>query len=568
MDNKDYEKFENESLEKKDSEEQYLQYDTSSYEIIDDDNSDFYNQNLNNQIRDIRRQNKGNQNTISKLNQRKANTMNKGVEASKSTPSISNEEEPEEETNKKSDLISQTRKAEGQNVKKTVANAGKAVGKAIAKVGSKIAVALITNPAFWVVVGVFLLVMLVPILWAAFDSDSGSSGGSGTITYVEGYEACESITVEGSGTYPLEDYVAGVIEHEAYKDENIEALKAQAVAARTYAIYKTNNCTTSIENSQFSQTFSETPSDIAKSAATATSGQVLTYNDQVFLSEYDSFCYEDGRCPDSTKNEDGTYTVTYTRQPNNETHKITLSQEKQYGRIVIAAGHAHGMSQLVSYQMASEGKKYDEILKFFYSDGVKISAISETAASNYSATGIPTTIEELKNRYYFTYDMDAYASSEGPDSHLFGQCVWYAKHRAMDIVSSSDLSDEEKQKRINSINSTPGNGQDWYANMDSSIFNKTTDIDKIKPGSVISWEYSTYGHVGIIEDVKTDADGNKIFVLTDGGRLKNSAGNWYTVTRNELWSVVKFWYTPNASRNIIEARWSGYKFIGAVSLID
>lgn len=565
MDNKDLEQLEEEIDDLVDNDIEEL----PSEEVIEDSN-DFYNQNLNNQIRNIRRQNKGNQNTINRLKQRNANTMTKGVEAPKSTPSSSNEEEAEDSKQSSHSNIGQKigdrAKETVQQAKEKVKQEAKNVAK---KTVSKVISIIVKNPYVLVIIGVFLLIMIIPVLWGAYDSDSngGDGGSSGNIIYVEGYESCESITVSGSGTYDLETYVAGVISHEAYQDEGIEALKAQAVAARTFAINSTNNCTTSIGNSQASQTFSETPTDISIEAANATAGQVLTYDGSVFSAMYDSFCYADGDCPDAVKNSDDSYTVTYTKMPNGETHQITLSQEKQYSRIVKGGGHAHGMSQLVSYQMASEGKKYDEILKFFYSDGVEISTISETSSTDYDATGIPKDINDLKNRYYFNFDKDTYLEYERGNNHLFGQCVWYAYHRAMDIVNSSDLSIQEKEKRINSLMTHSGNGGSYVSNMDASVFKKTTNIDNIKAPSVISWQNNEYGHVAIIEEIKNDSNGNKVFVVSEGWRTRDCSNrSWCTHNSIEqLWSVTNF---NTYSSNSINTYNGSYYFVNAASLLE
>ena len=185
------------------------------------------------------------------------------------------------------------------------------------------------------------------------------------------------ITVTGVGTMDLEEYVAGVVAHEAYQDGGLEALKAQAIAARTYALNYTAGCTKPIENSTNAQTFHDIEyvkkqAPLSLKAANETAGMVLTYNGKYFSAQYDSFCYADSDCPDATRNADGTYSVTYKKLPKGETHKVTLSDSSQYSRITTGQGHANGMSQLVSYQMAKQGKKYDEILKFFYSDGVQI----------------------------------------------------------------------------------------------------------------------------------------------------------------------------------------------------
>lgn len=514
--------------------------------------------------------------TKNKLNSRKEKTIRDYNSKNSSTVNQS--------TSKASSSLKKKSKEASSKAKKTAAKekAKKATKEATKKVKQKAKQALASllkklaaNPYFWIAIGILLLVLifviLIVVLWAAIDGDESEEGNTttGDIAYVAGYEECTSITVDGLGTYNLEDYVAGVIQHESYQDDgNEEALKAQAVAARTYAINYTNNCTSSISNSQGAQTFSTTPSEKAKAAANATAGQVLTHNGSVFSSQYDSFCYADKDCPDATKNSDGTYSVTYTKVPNGETHVVKLTDSVQYGRIVPGGGHARGMSQLVSYEMSKNGSSYKDILNFFYSDGVKISSITETAGATDAsvATDIPTGVDDLKTRYWFTFDIDEYAAIEGSNSHLFGQCVWYAKHRAMDIINSSNLSQSEKDKRINSIKSVLGNGQDVVPNLDGSIFKKTNNIDSIQAPAIISWKHSTYGHVGIIEQISIDNSGNKTYYITDGGRKRDSSGNWYTVSKDNLWTVVNFWSTPNADKATVQSRWSGYTFNGAASL--
>lgn len=183
------------------------------------------------------------------------------------------------------------------------------------------------------------------------------------------------VTIQDVGTFELEEYIAGVVTNEAYTSEGMEALKAQAVAARTYVLYYTDYCSKSIPNSTNAQTFNRNINDRARQAAISTAGEILTYNGSIFSSQYDSFCYDDKDCPDSKKNSDSSYTVTYTKVPNGEKHTVTLSDSSQFGRITHGQGHAHGMSQLVSYQLAKEGKNYREILTYFYSDGVAIDIV-------------------------------------------------------------------------------------------------------------------------------------------------------------------------------------------------
>ena len=389
-----------------------------------------------------------------------------------------------------------------EKIKGKVKDKAKDVGKAIAKGIVKV---VASNPITWIFGGILIIILMVPVFMSIFNTDSGS-GSSGAdvakIKFIAGYEKCKSITVMGSGTYDLEDYVAGVVQHEAYQDDgNEEALKVQAIAARTFAIQHTNSCTTAIGNSQSSQTFSPNPSEKAKAAAQETAGQILVYDGQPFTVMYDSFCYADNDCPDATKNPDGSYTVTYTKLPGKEKHKITLNDPAQYGRIVPGGGHAYGMSQLVSYQMSKRGSSYEDIIKFFYSDSVDVASITAVETTDDGIQGQfangfqirdenskPLWLQAPASKYYNTWI----------NGNYYFQCVWYAKSRAYEIASTmSGVNESRRQDAINMILASNGNGADWYGNaLNGGTLSKmpsSNNINKPRPGSIISWKWNDAG---------------------------------------------------------------------------
>lgn len=86
---------------------------------------------------------------------------------------------------------------------------------------------------------------------------------------------------------PLDDYVMGVIAGEMPASFHPEALKAQAVAARTYAIYRTNNLTEPIETSTTHQVYfpvnnlTDEYEKKIREAVEATKNEVITYENQV-----------------------------------------------------------------------------------------------------------------------------------------------------------------------------------------------------------------------------------------------------------------------------------------------
>ena len=163
---------------------------------------------------------------------------------------------------------------------------------------------------------------------------------------------------------PLEEYVAGVVQGElgGYLNSiGIEAAKAQAVAARTYVLYTTSNCSSTILNSSANQNYTKPTNQIAIEAATSTAGELLYNNGQIFLSEYDSwYCKKSDTC-------------TYTKLPLGETNELTLSSYNSWA----AGGHGRGMSQIRAFQYADEGLGYQEILAQFYSSGTTVVQASQ-----------------------------------------------------------------------------------------------------------------------------------------------------------------------------------------------
>lgn len=270
-------------------------------------------------------------------------------------------------------------------------------------------------PVWGPIVLIVLIVLFVSLCCSAI---SGGGGSSGNYAYLDSkYSGCSNgITVEGK-LYDFEEYIAGVVQHEAYTSEDEDALMAQAIAARSYALVRTRGCELAIANSQSAQTFDPNPGEAARNAAQKTAGLVLAHGGEVISAMYDSFCYNDKDCPDSVKNADGSYTVSYTKVPSGDKHTITLSDSSYYGMIVPGGGHANGMSQLVSYQLAKSGMTYDQILKYFYADSVQIMSIYQTAGAGSESSEIgagytTTYINSKTGKEYRNYKQDAFSASD------------------------------------------------------------------------------------------------------------------------------------------------------------
>ncbi|MDO4565111.1 MAG: stage II sporulation protein D [Clostridia bacterium] len=87
---------------------------------------------------------------------------------------------------------------------------------------------------------------------------------------------------------PLEEYLQGVVAAEMPSSFNLEALMAQAVAARTFSCYcilhrgcGSNEAADICTNSQCCQAYTDEVSDKVKEAVAATAGEVLLYDGEV-----------------------------------------------------------------------------------------------------------------------------------------------------------------------------------------------------------------------------------------------------------------------------------------------
>ena len=93
---------------------------------------------------------------------------------------------------------------------------------------------------------------------------------------------------------PLEQYLPGVIAKELYPTWHAEAFKAQAIAARSYAIIQFANNTHrhfDLENTESSQVYGGTTTNqTALSAVRATHGLVLTWENRILPAYFSSCC--------------------------------------------------------------------------------------------------------------------------------------------------------------------------------------------------------------------------------------------------------------------------------------
>lgn len=204
---------------------------------------------------------------------------------------------------------------------------------------------------------------------------------------------CKEVCVEGDDCYPLEDYVAGTVEAESgvFKTEipnnYQEQWKAQSVVARTYVLYKTDWGKKPIPNNTNYQKFlKDGPlhSEILE-VISETEGEVLTYDDEIIASEYDSFYMGNNfHCDDklcySTYEKKGLESSI-----NNQKHEIVAYAK---WKDKFQNGHGRGMSQFGAAYLADIGWDYKEILEYYYDDNVELSFMGNTFKSGEFMDGL------------------------------------------------------------------------------------------------------------------------------------------------------------------------------------
>jgi len=105
--------------------------------------------------------------------------------------------------------------------------------------------------------------------------------------------ACEPIFISVEGLaepLPLEDYVLGVVQAEMPSTFHLEAFKAQAIAARTFAIKTTNFGAETIKPTTAHQAFispsERTPAPTIAQAITETASKILSYKDDLITAMF------------------------------------------------------------------------------------------------------------------------------------------------------------------------------------------------------------------------------------------------------------------------------------------
>ena len=169
------------------------------------------------------------------------------------------------------------------------------------------------------------------------------------------------ITRDGSNriiTLPIEEYLSGVVPAEMPSRYPAEALKAQAVAARTYALGNINlraNEPYHVDDTTRYQAYKPNwINNLTDAAAKATKGEVLHYKEE--LIDTCVYCNSNGGRTVSSKKKWGGHRDYLIEKDDPYTKRSGVKKDS----------HGVGMSQVGARQMALVGKTYKEILSFYY----------------------------------------------------------------------------------------------------------------------------------------------------------------------------------------------------------
>lgn len=146
-----------------------------------------------------------------------------------------------------------------------------------------------------------------------------------------------------------------------------------------------------------------------------------------------------------------------------------------------------------------------------------------------------------------------------------GQCVWYARGRAYEIVNSlkdsGKLNDNQASHIKELLARAYGNGGEIYDNA-KSVFNSSNDIKKPKAGSYIVWKKpGSYGHVAIVEEVNTTSN---TITITGGYTSTGSCpSNWDCIQFTSKTMSLDEFYNSYGQHYI-----GGYVFSGYVYFLE
>lgn len=236
---------------------------------------------------------------------------------------------------------------------------------------------------------------------------------------------CDSISVEQEDgnieSMEFEDYIARVVTNENrwHQGDNIESMKALAIAARTYALNRTENCKKTIKNSETAQTVASTPTAEATRATQETANLVLLKDGKVFSSQYDGLAIDFEK---TNQKNDGNYYIMQADLAVPKSWIHSQMSDEDFDRLT-KYWHGNGMSQWGANYLQHLGKNYEEILETFYPD-------AEISRMNLGMT----IIKETDGLFVMLPGGNSYSVTSNPaNCRCHPTKKMYESHRGVDI---------------------------------------------------------------------------------------------------------------------------------------
>ena len=174
----------------------------------------------------------------------------------------------------------------------------------------------------------------------------------------------ENIAVYGAEeiSFDIEEYLRGVVPSEMYESSNIEALKAQAICARTYAYYRRNSVLSDTTNHQSFHAGKIGKNPRSDEVIQSTCGMVLTYGGKLVN------CFYCASNKGMTKRSGDVWSTHYPYYVSKSDEWDEAAREESN---VTSFGHGIGMSQHGAMWAARHGVCCKDILAFYY-DGAAV----------------------------------------------------------------------------------------------------------------------------------------------------------------------------------------------------
>ncbi|QQE13330.1 hypothetical protein JD969_07690 [Planctomycetota bacterium] len=310
----------------------------------------------------------------------------------------------------------------------------------------------------------------------------------------------DTVTVNGGewghqfdGTYDLEkEYLPGVVDCEN-GTASYEALKAQAVAARTYAYYKLMTSSSGeIQNGQSHQVFrtpnNPSPEQKHKDAVNATAGEILTFNGKYICSFYVA----------------GSKPKTLPLSPSDETEKViswayptekyvtynypdnnwdSNNQGSTLGSLSNPINRGC-MSQNGANYLAGMGLNYIDILKYYYGGDVQLESVLTKTWTDQEAFGIRALADFESNSW----------RNNASKENVFGWSPFFSS-------SSKNLGDGTKAEYYDAPWNEDEDWQDPNCHSGGGAQLITIDYDESAPDS---YDGYFFRHVAGSQNVKTN----------------------------------------------------------------